>query len=174
MTDVTPRPCIALIVNSLDSAYQTSLRAAVSRVAARRGVDLWVALGRELEHVDEGERALNVMYDWISARSVHGAIVIAGAMANFVGTEGMARLCRRLAPIKTVSIALDLPGVSSIVLDNRAAMRTQVNHLIHQHHCQRIAYVGGPGHNEEARQRLAGYREALAGAQLPVDDALMG
>ena len=58
--------------------------------------------------------------------------------------------------------------------EGERAMRTQVNHLIHQHHCQRIAYVGGPGHNEEARQRLAGYRDALAGAQLPVDDALIG
>jgi len=174
MPDVARRPCIALIVNSLDSAYQTGLRAAVGRAAARRGIDLWVALGRELEHEDEGERALNVMYEWISARSVDGAIIVAGALANFVGNTGISELCRKLAPIKTCSIALALPGVPSIVLDNRAAMRAVVNHLIERHHCRRIAYVSGPSHNEEACQRFAGYRDALAAAGLPLDDTLLG
>jgi DNA-binding LacI/PurR family transcriptional regulator/serine phosphatase RsbU (regulator of sigma subunit) len=174
MTDAHRRPCIALIVNSLDSAYQSSLRRATERVAARRGIDLWVALGRELEHENEGERALNVMYRWITSRAVDGAIVISGAVANFVGSDGIAELCHRLAPIKTCSISLSLPGIPSIILDNRAAMRTQVQHLLQHHRCKRIAYVGGPAHNEEARHRLAGYRDALEAAGVALDAALIG
>jgi phosphoserine phosphatase RsbU/P len=167
------RRCIALLANSLDSAYQTSLSAAIGRVAARRGVDLWVVVGRELEHSDEGERALNVIYDWITSPAVDGAILIAGAMANFAGKDGIAALCRRLSPVKTCSIALALPDVPSILLDNRAAMRTEVEHLLKVHRCRRIAYVGGPSHNEEARERLAGYCDALAAARVPLDDALL-
>jgi DNA-binding LacI/PurR family transcriptional regulator/serine phosphatase RsbU (regulator of sigma subunit) len=174
MPAVARRPCIALLVNSLDSAYQTSLRTAIGRVAARRGVDLWVVLGRELEQPDDGERALNVIYDWIRSPAIDGAILIAGAMANFVGSEGITRLCRSLAPVKTCSIALVLPDVPSIILDNRAAMRANVEHLLKVHRCRRIAYVGGPSHNEEARDRLAGYRDALAAAGVPVDEALIG
>lgn len=174
MPAVSRRPCIALLVNSLDSAYQTSLRTAIGRVAARRGADLWVVLGRELGHPDDGERALNVVYDWIAPPAVDGAILIAGAMANFVGSDGIADLCRRLLPVKTCSIALVLPDVPSIILDNRAAMRTEVEHLLAVHHCRRIAYVGGPSHNEEACQRLAGYRDALEAVGVAVDEALLG
>ena len=134
---------IALIVNFLDSAYQMSLRTAIGRVAARRGIDLWVAIGRELAHEDAQERALNVVYGWLTSKSVDGAIVLAGSLANFVGTQGIAALCKNLAPVKTSSIGLALPGVPSIVLDNRAAMRVAVSHLVEQHECRRIAYIGG-------------------------------
>jgi DNA-binding LacI/PurR family transcriptional regulator/serine phosphatase RsbU (regulator of sigma subunit) len=174
MREAPRRTCIALLVNSLDSAYQTSLKNSIARVAARRGIDLCVVLGRELQHEDEDERAHNVIYDWISPQSIDGAILIAGAMANFVGTEGIAELCRRLAPINTCSIALALPGVPSITIDNRGAVRAQVEHLLRHHHCRRIAYIGGPGHNEEARERLAGYCDALEAADLVIDADLIG
>lgn len=173
MTEAPRRTSIALLVNSLDSAYQTSIKNSVARVAARRGIQLWVVLGRELEHEDEGERTHNVIYDWISTQSVDGAIVIAGAMANFVGSEGIRQLCLDLAPIHTCSIALALPGVPSIVIDNRSATRVQVEHLLRHHGCRRIAYVGGPSHNEEARDRLAGYRDALTAADVVVDAELI-
>ena len=174
MTGLCRRPRIALIVNFLDSAYQMSLRTAVGRVAARRGIDLWVAIGRELAHEDQNERALNCVYGWLTPDSVDGVIVVAGALSNFVGTAGVAALCKGLEPVKASSIGLCLPGIPSIVLDNRAAMRVAVNHLIQQHECRRIAYIGGPSHNDEAVLRLLGYRDALEEANIPFDGSLTG
>jgi sigma-B regulation protein RsbU (phosphoserine phosphatase) len=173
MTETRRRPRIALIVNFLDSAYQMSLRTAIGRVAAHRGVDLIVTIGRALEHEDPNERALNVIYDWLRKDSVDGAIVVASAMSNFVGSAGIAQLCHALAPIRTCSIGVALAGVPSLVLDNRSAMRMLVIHLTQHHACRRIAYIGGPTHNEEARERLAGYREALESARLAFDGCLV-
>jgi DNA-binding LacI/PurR family transcriptional regulator/serine phosphatase RsbU (regulator of sigma subunit) len=174
MTGSRRRPRIALIVNFLDSAYQMSLRTAIGRVAARRGIDLWIAIGRELEHEDQNERALNCVYEWLTPDSVDGVIVVAGALSNFVGTAGVTALCKGLLPVKASSIGLCLPGIPSIVLDNRAAMCVAVNHLIQQHECRRIAYIGGPSHNDEAVLRLSGYREALQAAGIPFDGSLIG
>lgn len=172
MTSARRRPRIALIVNFLDSAYQMSLRMAIGRVAARRGADLVVAIGRALDHEDDNERALNVLYEWLTPASVDGAIVVAAAISKYVGSDGIARLCRALAPLPTCSIGLALPGIPSIVLDNRAAMRTQVSHLTGHHACRRIAYIGGPSHNDEARERFAGYRDALEAAGAGFDATL--
>lgn len=174
MTEPSRRIRIALIVNFLDSAYQTSVRTAIGRVAARRGIDLLVAIGRELKHQDPNERALNCIYGWLTPQSVDGAIVVAGALSNYVGTDGVAALCRDLAPVKTSSIGLTLPGVPSVVLDNRAAMRVAVEHLIVQHGCRRIAYIGGPSHNDEAVQRFLGYQGALESADISFDATLTG
>jgi DNA-binding LacI/PurR family transcriptional regulator/serine phosphatase RsbU (regulator of sigma subunit) len=149
-----------------------SLRMAIGRVAARRGVDLFVAIGRALEHEDENERAMNVLYGWLTKSSVDGAIVVAAAISNYVGSEGVAGLCRALAPVQTCSIGLVLPGIPSIILDNRAAMRTQVEHLIRHHACRRVAYIGGPSHNAEAGDRLRGYRDALESGGIAFDPAL--
>jgi phosphoserine phosphatase RsbU/P len=172
MTAARRRPRIALIVNFLDSAYQMSLRMAIGRVAASRGADLVVAIGRALDHEDDNERALNVLYEWLTPRSVDGAIVVAAAISKYVGSEGIIRLCRSLAPLPTCSIGLALPGIPSIVLDNRAAMRTQVSHLTGPHTCRRIAYIGGPSHNDEARERFSGYRDALEAAGIAFDATL--
>jgi len=173
MTEARRRPRIALIVNFLDSAYQMSLRTAIGRVAARRGIDLIVAIGRALDHEDENERALNVIYGWLTRQSVDGAIVVAAAISNYVGNDGVAQFCRVLAPLPTCSIGLALPGIPSIVLDNRVAMRRQVSHLAEHHRCRRIAFVAGPSHNDEARDRLAGYRDALEAAGIAFDGALV-
>jgi phosphoserine phosphatase RsbU/P len=173
MIEARRRPRIALIVNFLDSAYQMSLRTAIGRVAARRGIDLLVVIGRALDHVDENERALNVIYGWLTRQSVDGAIVVAAAISNYVGNDGVAQFCRVLAPVPTCSIGLALPGIPSIVLDNRVAMRRQVSHLADHHRCRRIAFVAGPGHNDEARDRLAGYRDALEAAGITFDGALV-
>lgn len=173
MTVARRRTRIALLVNFLDSAYQMSLRAAIGRVAARRGVDLWVAIGRELEHRDRSERALNGVYRWLTPESVDGAIVVAGALSNFVGTAGVAALCQTLAPVKVSSVGLSLPGTPSIILDNRSGMEIAVNHLIQHHACRRVAYIGGPSHNDEAVQRLAGYKDALLAADIQLDGNLI-
>ena len=82
MTEARRRPRIALIVNFLDSAYQMSLRTAIGRVAARRGVDLLIAIGRALNDEDPNERALNALYGWLTKNSVDGAIVVSAAFTG--------------------------------------------------------------------------------------------
>lgn len=164
----TPR--IGLIVNYLDRSYQLRFRRAFENAAKARGVDLLVAVGRELDHPASHERALNRLYHWISPDSVDGVAVMSALLSNFSGKDGLSRLCRALAPLPCCSIGLPLPGVPSIVLDNRAAMKAAALHLIAEHGCRRLAYVGGPDYNEEARERLLGYGDALAQAGVPFDE----
>jgi DNA-binding LacI/PurR family transcriptional regulator/serine phosphatase RsbU (regulator of sigma subunit) len=167
------RKRIALAVNFLASAYQVTLRQAVERATRRYGYDLLVAIGRELQHVDPHERTLNTLYDWLGPDNVDGVIVLSGTIANFCGQAGVADLCRRLAPLPVLSVGFELPGVRSVVLDNRAAMRTAVEHVVQRHGARRVAYIGGPDHNQEAAQRLLGYRDVLEAHGLVADPQLV-
>lgn len=63
-------------------------------------------------------------------------------------------------------------GVSSVVHDDSRAARELVAHLL-QRGRRRVLFVGGPPHLWNAQQRLLGYREAHAAADLPVDEALV-
>jgi DNA-binding LacI/PurR family transcriptional regulator/serine phosphatase RsbU (regulator of sigma subunit) len=164
----TPR--IALLINYLDRAYQIQFRKAFENAAQARGVHLFVGVGRELDHVTGHERALNRVYDWISSESVDGVVVMAGLISNFTGKEGVQRLCQALAPLPCCSIGMLLPGVPSVVLDNRSAMKAGALHLLREHGCRRLAYVGGPDYNEEARERLQGYRDALEEVGIAYDE----
>ncbi len=60
------------------------------------------------------------------------------------------------------------PDVAWVDADNQAATREVVEYLIRLGH-RRIAYVGGDPDNTVVKERLEGYREAMARAGLPVE-----
>jgi DNA-binding LacI/PurR family transcriptional regulator/serine phosphatase RsbU (regulator of sigma subunit) len=167
------RKGIALLVNDVFSTYQATFRSAIERAARRHGYNLVVFMGREIGHADPNERAQNAVYGWVSSEAVEGALVLSGTLANFAGIEGLQALCERLRSIPIVSVGMEIPGHSSVLVNNRRALARAVEHLIHQHQRKRIAYIGGPASNEEAQQRLAGYRDALAAANIEVDERLI-
>jgi DNA-binding LacI/PurR family transcriptional regulator len=72
------------------------------------------------------------------------------------------------------SVGVPGRGVSCVGIDDAAAARVAVNHLVNLGH-ERIALIGGgpsePIHFAVPRDRLAGYRAAMADAGLEVPDA---
>jgi LacI family transcriptional regulator len=68
-----------------------------------------------------------------------------------------------------------LPGISlySVDVDNRAAAKHAVNHLIHLGHTRIACITNAPLYYTAATDRLAGYRDALREAGLEPDDSLI-
>lgn len=87
-------------------------------------------------------------------------------------TAPFAETLGRRSPFVTLHSAQSLPGTCSLDVDNEAGAFMMVRHLIAQGH-RRIAHFTGGEDRPGARQRLAGYRRALAEASLPSDDALV-
>jgi LacI family transcriptional regulator, repressor for deo operon, udp, cdd, tsx, nupC, and nupG len=75
--------------------------------------------------------------------------------------------------VPLASVGVPGPGVSCVGIDDGAAARVAVNHLVNLGH-ERIALIGGgpsePIHFTVPHDRLAGYRGAMADAGLPVPD----
>jgi hypothetical protein len=66
-----------------------------------------------------------------------------------------------------------LPGVPSLVVDNRSGLVATIDHLIDDHGRRRIFFLGGPEHNSDARSRYEVYREALERHGIPYDPKLV-
>jgi len=58
------------------------------------------------------------------------------------------RLVDRFAGAKMCSIGIELPGVPSLVLDNRPGMEAVVEHLVRDHGCRKIAFLAGTPKNQ--------------------------
>lgn len=167
---------IALITDGLldiSQVYQRELRKAFEQAAGRDGFDVVIAMGRGLGHLDPGERAQNVVYDWITPQSVDGAVLLSGAILSSPGCGSLESLVARLGALPKVSIGVQLRGVPSVTVDNRSGIRDAFDHLIRLHGCQRIAYLAGPSDNQEAAARLEGYRYALRSHFMRFDPALV-
>jgi DNA-binding LacI/PurR family transcriptional regulator len=64
-------------------------------------------------------------------------------------------------------------GVGSVLLENREGIGALVGHLASSHGHTRIGFLGGPHDRTDGRERLEGYRAAMAAHSLEVDRGLI-
>ncbi|GFD76979.1 LacI family DNA-binding transcriptional regulator [Alteromonas marina] len=77
-----------------------------------------------------------------------------------------------LLPMVNACEVIDNGQYPVVSLDNRAAARAMTEHLIGKGH-SRIAMVKGPDSSPLTQERLAGYKDALANANIAFDEKLL-
>jgi LacI family transcriptional regulator len=102
-------------------------------------------------------------------------ILFAGS--GFAGTRYRARLRRQVAGLEgygahAIALSPRRDRLPAEVPDNVGGARSATGHLLGLGH-ERIAFVDGPAGLETSRERLAGYRDALAAAGLELDESLV-
>ncbi len=64
-------------------------------------------------------------------------------------------------------------SIPLVTIENKAATRRMVSHLIEIHQRRRIIFLRGPQDNEDSEWREAGYREALSTHHIDLDETLV-
>lgn len=72
--------------------------------------------------------------------------------------------------VPAVSLEHYRPDMFNVMIDNKTAMRELVQHFVVDHGFRRIDFVAGPQDNDEARERLAAYREILSEQGILVEE----
>ena len=103
----------------------------------------------------------------LRARRVDGLIVFTGRLS-----DAALKACAKQLPVVVTGRQLKAPGLFSLNFDNVEGARLATRHLIELGH-QRIAFVSGLADHPDAKDRLQGYRLALAEAGLAYDPALV-
>ena len=161
---------VGFLVDALGDSYQWAVLQGALDAARDRGASLLCFEGGAF-HADAG--AGSRLLSLIGPRAVDGLVVLAGALGNEVGWDAMRAICERFRPLPMCFVGLDVPGFSSVSVDNNAGARSVLGHLVVHHGMRRVAFVRGPEANAEAERRFAAYREVLAGASVPFDPALV-
>jgi LacI family transcriptional regulator, repressor for deo operon, udp, cdd, tsx, nupC, and nupG len=81
-------------------------------------------------------------------------------------------LMAQLPPLVNSCEAIPIDGINKVMIDNTAAAKTAVNHLLDFGHT-RIAAVMGPSDTPSTLERLKGYKLALIEAGIDIDDSLI-
>ena len=160
-------------LNSFSGGYEAQLRDAIHAKCREAGHHLLMVYGGPVEAPQPLDAADNAIYDLLRPDSVDGIIVVSSLLSTYCGPSGVARLVERFAHATMCSIGIALPGVPSLVLDNRPGMEAVVEHLVRDHGRRRIAFLEGTPENPEARVRLDAYRTVLARHGIACDPALI-
>jgi phosphoserine phosphatase RsbU/P len=169
MSQGSDRP-IGVLTDWIDSSYQLLILRGVFEAARERGIGV-VCLTNGLP-CPGPDACWWPAHQIIRKESLAGLIVCGTSVALHSDAE-REQLLSSVLSLPVCSIGMDLPGASSVCIDNPSGIREVVRHLVQTHGHRRLAYVGGPEYNVEARQRLAGFRATLAELGLAVDERLI-
>jgi len=158
-------------LNFFGRGYEGQLRDALHRRCRDSGHNLLLIYGGALDEPTVLSSADNVIFDVLRPDDFDGFIVASALLSTFCGAAGVERLVDKYRGARLCSVGTAIPGVPSLVLDNRAGMDAAVEHLVRDHGCQRPAFLAGTPHNPEADARFEAYRAVLARHGLPFDPA---
>ncbi|MBR3631185.1 MAG: GGDEF domain-containing protein [Oscillospiraceae bacterium] len=164
------RPHIAVIVSTIDEEYQRGILDGIRQYAFANDITLehFVAfgnIGSDTRH-DTGEYNI---FSLANFSRFDGIILVINTIQMSDRLEQVLERVRE-AGIPAVCIDKDVPGMYTICVDNEKAMRAMVEHFIVHHGFTRINYISGPADNDDSRQRLKSYKDALTMHGIPVEE----
>ena len=76
----------------------------------------------------------------------------------------------KLSSIPAISLLEQIPGLYHSGIDNYEAISRIVEHLITEHGCRTLNFIGGPEFNRENQLRFKAYRDALLRHGIPFEE----
>ncbi len=170
------RKTIAVLIDHIDQlshGYESQLRWGFMRACSDLDINLLIVAGRALRAPEPWGAPRNGVYELLHANCVNGLILMSNGIIGGCTIEELQEICRGYSPLPLCSAGLAIPGVPSVVIDNRPGMDALIEHLIVEHDRHQIAFLGGPKENPDAQLRLAVYRDVLARHGISFDPALV-
>jgi len=165
-------PRLGLLADAFDDEFQKQVLVAAEREARDQNLDFVAIsggmLGVELQHPK------NFVFDLVGTHNVDALLICAHTIGHHVTPDQIAAFVQRYAPLPRVCLGVEIPGLSSLLIDNEVGMYTAVKHLITAHDRRKIAMIAGPVANPEAQARYRGFARALAEQGMHVDARRMG
>lgn len=142
---------IGLAVGDVANPFWAHLVLGAQQEAERQGYTLVVS------HTGESVEKERKLATLLRERRIDGAIL----SPSHLQPRHLAALRKERLPFVLVDRAVRGLDVPSVITDSIAGVRLAVDHLVGRGH-RRIAYLGGPTHISTFRDRLRGYRRAMA------------
>jgi LacI family transcriptional regulator len=149
---------IGMVVPDLTNTFFAMVAEGVQRAASERDVLVILVVP------GTGELSEEKQVELLRSQRISGVIYLSGTGSMPASIFELARS----GPVVLVDEQIPGMDLPAVVCDSRRGAREVAAHVLEQGH-RRVAVLGGPPALWTAQQRLAGYREALAGAGLDPD-----
>jgi DNA-binding LacI/PurR family transcriptional regulator/serine phosphatase RsbU (regulator of sigma subunit) len=163
---------IGVMSDTLDWPYANALLLGIRETLREHAATIVMFNGGVLLSSQTVDWERNAVFDLIDPDRIDGLIVLA-QVGNSVGQEGLSAYCWRYARMPLCSLATELPGRPSVVVDNTGGMSELVEHMVVKHGKRRIAFVRGPEGSPEGEQRYQAYRKVLERHSIELDPSLV-
>jgi LacI family transcriptional regulator len=153
---------IGLLLHNMHTDFFAPLLSGIDAVVSENQYNLLVATYKSPTRRDSQPP--------VGPHNTDGMLVFADSLSE----EHLTQLCRNQFPLilihRTPPVNLKIPFVT---VENKAATRKIIDHLIEVHNRRSIVFLYGPHEQEDTHWREQGYRDSLDAHGIPVNPRLM-
>jgi DNA-binding LacI/PurR family transcriptional regulator len=154
--------------------YQETVWREVSRNLREAKASSVAFIGQSLGKGSDGsELSNNNVFKLAFAEWIDSFIISGATLGSYLTKDDYASFLKDYRTKKCVSIGACGNNIPAVVIENRAGIKSLIDHLAKVHGKKRIAYLSGPVASAEADERLAAYKEGLAAAGQAFDPDLV-
>lgn len=148
---IVQNPKIALVLNILDEAYQTSVFSGIKTRAAEKNVDI-VCFQHETATIHKNTLVTrlpeNTFFD------VDGIILLTSVFSECPALQDAESIKNLWPGLPVISVGQKIDGIPSLAIRSKTAMEKLTRHLLDTHKYKRFLYVSGiEGHVDSNERR---------------------
>ena len=158
---------IGLLIDDLDNYFSAQACKGAEFAAKVLDANLYIFPGHYVGKSDnryqdkQFEYQYNSVFKLINEKHIDILYVLFGIICSRADEDQKQAFLNKLPNVPTVLLFTEYPGYASVMYDNHTGLGQAIRHLIVKHNCRNIGFMSGPMTNEDARERLAVYKETL-------------
>lgn len=154
---------IGLLIDYVVSEYAERIIRGVSLACQEKSAELVVFSIGKVQDFSGGFDYQNVaVSSFVSSKNLDGAIFISGTIMHTLSKAEAASYIKSFRPLPIANISMELPGIPSVVVENKEAYDSIIKELVTRQHCRKFGIFAVRGNSSEIKNRLKNIKEILA------------
>lgn len=162
---------IGVIAEKTESELQNTLCDGIIQEARERDYNVAVfsshGTSGQISAYAEGDIQF---YDLPPYEELSGLVLVLDTMDNPKSRDFLVKIVKERCSCPVVSMRLEYPGFSSVLVDNASCMEGLIRHFIEFHGFKKLCFMTGPADHKDALQRLDCFKRVMAEYDLPVGE----
>jgi len=178
MSPKSSRITIGLIIDQISSFgdnenFQSMIISGVADYAHQHDIHLICFVAGKIFSPLNWERSRTILLEFVQPGQIDGLIVLSTAIGIYVNKQSVYEMLDKFTDFPIVTIGQSYDRYFSVFTSSYNGMKQNVNHLILEHDCRKMAFIRGPAGGFEAESRFTAYKDALKEHGIPFDPKLV-
>lgn len=162
---------IGLLINDAYSDYEIELTQGVLSCCKDKGYSLLVFPVEELNisysPYSYQKRSITA---FATENNIDGLVMASAVLGNFVDKKELFNYLLTHFSVPKVSIGIDIPGITSVVVDPKEGFKSLIEDLITKHQCKKFALINVMEGNIDGQERSQIFFDTLKEHEIPFNN----
>lgn len=162
---------IGLVIDYVVSEYAERIIRGVSFACQEKSAELLVFSMGRLQDLSGAFDYQNIaVSSFVSSKNLDGVIFISGSIMHASNKAEVSSFIKSFKPLPITNISMEIPGISSVVVDNLEAYEAILNELVTRQKCHKFGILGVRGNSSEVKNRIKNIKSILGDYGISEDD----